>query len=147
TAPRTFQGHNGSALRVVFSPDGTRVVFVGLETKGKPGGGQTSGGMVEVCEATTFAPGKCLEGHKMIVLGAAYSRDGKRLATSSDDGMVKVWDTASWKEILTLPDSADPVRGVAFYPDNRRLAVAGGDGSLHVWDTVSGEDVLKPSGG
>jgi WD40 repeat protein len=147
TEPRAFQAHKGSALRVLFSPDGTRVVFVGLETQGEPGGPQASVGMVEVYDVTTFAPPKCLKGHRMLVLGAAYSRDGKRLATSSDDGMVKVWDTASWNEILTLPASADPVRGVAFYPDNRRLAVAGGDGSLHVWDTAAGVEVLHPSGG
>ncbi len=35
-------------------------------------------------------------------MSVAFSPDGKRLASASQDGTVKVWDAATGQEILTL---------------------------------------------
>ena len=43
-----------------------------------------------------------LKGHAELVYSVAWSPDGKRLATASDDGTSKVWDAASGQELLTL---------------------------------------------
>ena len=43
-----------------------------------------------------------LRGHSGTVVGVAYSPDGKRLATASDDETAKVWDAETGKELLTL---------------------------------------------
>ena len=54
----------------------------------------------------------------------AFSPDGKRLASASEDGTVKVWDAATGQETLTLKGHTGRVTSVAFSPDGKRLASA-----------------------
>ncbi len=84
-----------------------------------------------------------LRGHTGRIMAAAYSPDGQRLATASDDGTAKVWDSATGKELLSLPTQATRGRhGMAFSPDGKRLATASGFGDVKVWDTRSGQELL-----
>ena len=46
-----------------------------------------------------------LKGRPKIVLSAAISPDGKRVATGSGDNTAKIWDAESGGEILTLNHS------------------------------------------
>jgi uncharacterized protein (TIGR03067 family) len=61
-------------------------------------------------------------GHTNLVTGAAYSPDGKRLATSSRDKTVRVWDAATGHELLKLEGHTDAVGGVAWSPDGKWIA-------------------------
>jgi WD40 repeat protein/DNA-binding SARP family transcriptional activator len=83
-----------------------------------------------------------LTGHDGQVWGIAYSRDGERLATGSDDGVVRVWDARTGQELLTLTGHTEPLNGVAFSPDGTRLASASLDGTARVWDTATGQELL-----
>ena len=55
-----------------------------------------------------------LKGHAGPVWSVAFSPDGQRLATGSDDQTVKIWDSATGKELLALKGHAGRVceRGV-----------------------------------
>lgn len=74
-----------------------------------------------------------LRGHSSVVQGAAFSPDGKRLATASADQTAKLWDAESGKEILTLRGHLGSVLGVAFSPDSKRLAAASDDGTAQIY--------------
>src|SRR5262249_19632466 len=80
------------------------------------------------------APVRTLVGHVGVVLGVAYSADGRRLASASRDGTVKLWDTMTGQEVLTLRGRANEVNGVAFSPDGYQIAGACGDGTIQIWD-------------
>jgi WD40 repeat protein len=80
------------------------------------------------------APVRTLVGHVGVVLGAAYSADGRRIASASRYGTVKLWDTMTGQEVLTLRGIANEINGVAFSPDGYQIAAACGDGTIQIWD-------------
>ena len=55
------------------------------------------------------------------VLSVAFSPDGKRIVSGSDDGTIKVWDAATGQETLTLKGHSSAVNSVAFSPDGKRI--------------------------
>ena len=67
-----------------------------------------------------------LNGHSESGTPVAWSPDGKRLATGSDDKTAKVWDAASGQELLTLRGHTGAVYSVAWSPDGQ----AAGDGEF-----------------
>lgn len=86
-----------------------------------------------------------IKGHTDTVRAVAYSLDGKRLASVSNDNTVKLWDALTGKELLTLQGHTSAVSAVAFSPDGKRLASASW-GMLKLWDVANGQEVLTLTG-
>jgi WD40 repeat protein/energy-coupling factor transporter ATP-binding protein EcfA2 len=85
-----------------------------------------------------------LVGHSGSVFGAAFNRDGTRLASGGADGRVLVWDISNIHAArlitsqLQIPGASRTwVWNVAFSPDGKTLASAGQNGSLQLWDYAS----------
>jgi WD40 repeat protein len=74
-----------------------------------------------------------MRGHTASLFAVAFSPDGRRLASGSDNGEVKVWDVMSGANTLSLPGHGGPVGQVIFSPDGARLVTSGGDGKIRVW--------------
>ncbi len=70
---------------------------------------------------------------------AAYSPDGKAIATAGQKGKVRILDSASGSITLTLGAHDSEVNMVAFSPDGRLLASAGADRNVKVWDVGDGK--------
>ena len=87
-----------------------------------------------------------LRGHSGLVRSVAWSPDGKRLATGSNDKTAKVWDAETGKDVLTLNGHNGPVVSVAWSPDGKRLATGSGDKTAKVWDAETGKEVLTLDG-
>jgi WD40 repeat protein len=129
---------------LAYSPDGRSLAVAGGAWMASPGRGAP--GELTIRDAETFAVRQTLRGHAGPLTAVAYSRNGRRLATSSLDHTVKIWDPALGREVHTLRGHRDWVRGVAFNPDGRRLASAGADGLVKIWDAEKGEDGLTLRG-
>ena len=64
-------------------------------------------------------------GHEDVVMSAAFSPDGKRIVTASEDKTARVWDAATGKPIgEPLKGHEDAVSSAAFSPDGKRIVTA-----------------------
>jgi WD40 repeat protein len=95
-----------------------------------------------------------LLGHKGAVSSVAFSLDGQRIVTGSEDQTAKVWDAATGRELLALKGHTHMVTSVAFSPDGKRIITGAGDwsspdtrpGEAKVWDAATGQEVLALKG-
>ncbi|KAM9873931.1 nwd1 protein [Verticillium dahliae] len=79
-----------------------------------------------------------LEGHSGWVTSVAFSADGLRLATASNDKTVKIWDAVTGVCVQTLKGHGRSVTSVAFTADGLQLASASRDETVKIWDAATG---------
>jgi WD40 repeat protein len=74
---------------------------------------------------------------------AAYSPNGKLLATGDDAGKLRFWETDTWRNVRTIPASAAQLRTVVFTPDGHQILTGGDDKTVRQWDSSSGAPLLQ----
>jgi len=81
------------------------------------------------------------------VFHAAYSPDGKKLATAAAKGDVRIWDVPADGGFIDryIPlmghDQKQKVSCVAFSPDSLRLLSASDDATARLWDARTGKEI------
>jgi WD40 repeat protein/beta-lactamase regulating signal transducer with metallopeptidase domain len=80
------------------------------------------------------------DAHKGEVCCAAWSKDGKRLATGCTNAGIKLWDATTGKLQATLSGHKTMVRCLAFSPDGQTLASASGDKTVKLWDLTTNQE-------
>ncbi len=86
-----------------------------------------------------------LEGHAEGVTAAAWSKDGKTLATASVDKTVHLWD-ATGKPLRTLKGHEGPVSCVA-WADGKTLASGSSDKTVRIWHVTLDGSKVRPHKG
>jgi WD40 repeat protein len=76
------------------------------------------------------------------VTTAAFSRDGTRIVTGSDDRTARIWDAMTGRPLIVLRHRGT-VTATAFSPDGARVATASKD-AVQLWDITTGEPVIGP---
>jgi WD40 repeat protein len=82
--------------------------------------------------------------HTDVVWSAAFSPDGTRIVTASQDKTARLWDAATGKELASLEGHQDLVVSAAFSPDGTRVATASDDGTARLWDATTGKELAVP---
>lgn len=134
--------------RWAISPDGTTLATAMLI-------GEGDRSTIEVCLwSLDVAPpmGVPLSGHRYIVTGVAFNRDGSTLASCGHDPPIVMWDVAT-RTASDPPRTVhpQPLASIAFHPDGTLLASGGlaskdRRGEVRLWSIATREASGPPMG-
>ncbi len=141
----TYRGHSNVVNAVAWSPDGQRIASGSNDTT------------VQVWDAADGSHVYTYRGHSNyrggpsntwlgFVNAVAWSPDGTRIASGSDDGTVQVWNATDGGHVFTYHGHSSGVAAVAWSPDGTRIASGGGDHTVQVWDAADGGNVYTYRG-
>jgi hypothetical protein len=91
-------------------------------------------------------PARDLAESQDAVFAAAFSPDGKKLATAGADRVIRVFETETGKLLVQIEDHADWIFDIAFSPDGKRLASASRDKTSKVFDVEKKESLVTFTG-
>jgi WD40 repeat protein/serine/threonine protein kinase len=96
-------------------------------------------GHVRLCETLTGrAVGPALP-HRELVRAAAFSSDGKMLATGDEDGTAQIWEVNTGRPIGPPLAHDCEVFSTAFSQDSQWLLTGTSSGVIHLWETHTGK--------
>lgn len=80
------------------------------------------------------------------VNSVAFSHDGARLVSGSDDKSVRVWESINGGLVVEFKGHSSKVSSVAFVRDGNQVVSASWDKTVRIWDVPSGDVVIKLEG-
>jgi WD40 repeat protein/DNA-binding SARP family transcriptional activator len=143
SGPALNLGHD--SLGLAFSPDGKRLVT--LEGQYGDTSPMATAASVHVWDVATREPVDVpLGGHTASVSTAAFSPDGRILATGGNDGGVVLHDAATGVTLGPPLPAGSYVNSLSFGPDGTRLAVGTQQGESLIFDVATGAQLASLPG-
>jgi WD40 repeat protein len=140
---------------VVFSPDSARIViwsnWAGGVEVSPPGNGidrppaqiWKTIATARIFDVATGTPiGQPMQ-HEEQLNDAAFSPDGTRLVTASNDKTTQVWDSDTGAPIGPSMHHEKPVFAAKFSPDGKRIVTVTED-AAQLWDAATGTRISAP---
>ncbi|KAE9390362.1 WD40 repeat-like protein [Gymnopus androsaceus JB14] len=92
--------------------------------------------------------GDTLKGHNHWVNSVAFSVDGTKIVSGSDDKTVRIWDATMGAQIGDALDGHDDrVTSVAFSLDGLRIVSGSADNTIRIWDVTTDSPKRTTLGG
>jgi WD40 repeat protein/serine/threonine protein kinase len=114
--------------RVAISPDGETLAVAGVQ--------------IELYAIPSGAHIRTFGSYQENIRSVAFSSDGSRLLTGSNDRIICIWDPSNGDQLLQLRGHLDSVDELKFTPDGTRLLSGSGDYTVRLWDTRPGRAFL-----
>jgi RNA polymerase sigma factor (sigma-70 family) len=131
-----FDAATESFLEVVFRSDGILVASAGEDKKivtlrlVDPAGGRVRRRMDLPAALAISQP--------------VLSRDGKRIAFSTDKNFVRIYDAATGRETLRMPVHGNGIPSLAFSPDGKTIAFQYSEtDTVHLYDAINGKKLCE----
>jgi WD40 repeat protein len=98
-------------------------------------------GVVEIWNATNSQLLNTLSGHSGGISDIAWSRDGRKIATASQDQSIRLWNAANGTLLQTLTGHIGPVSTVIWDLNGTRIISTGVEEqpNLRIWDSATGQ--------
>ena len=136
-AARSPELQDGEGMQACFSPDGRRILTWGRDR------GRQIPRAARLWDAATGVPLGAPMAHRDGIIGAAFSADGARIVTASEDQTAMVWEGHTGRPLtapITHPGSVD---GAGFSPDGASFWTLCG-ANARIWETATGEPITPP---
>lgn len=96
-----------------------------------------SKGTIDLWDAHSGAPRGQLTNHTDSVNALAFTPDGGRLASASEDGTLRLWNVTNRTQIASLQSSRERAEFMSVLPDGETLVSGGSGGSVCVWNVTT----------
>jgi WD40 repeat protein len=138
--PITVGEHDGYVLSVAWSADGRTLASAGADHVIKlwelPDGARaraTTSRSSAAARRIRVRELGLLVGHTSHVYSVAFSADGTRLISGSNDRTMRIWDVPGRRSLAIVPAHSAKVLAVACDPRGELVASSAEDGSVRVW--------------
>ena len=102
--------------------------------------------LVKALAASLYRELRSFKGHTDSIYGVAFSPDGKRALSGSDDKTLRLWDVATGTELCRFTGHTGEVESVAFSPDGKWALSGSKDETMRLWDAQTGKELRRFTG-
>jgi WD40 repeat protein len=117
---------------IAFSPDGNHLLVAGR-----------SYDFAQILNSETGETISFLTGLNAFVSAVAWSFDGSRVVTTSENGTFKVWDAMSGNELYEHSEALSSINCASFDSTGNMIVSGNDDGDVSVWSASTGEEIIN----